>query len=80
MVDAYVCVCVRGGGEVGVFYVAGVPDARTHARIAYREVGDIFETITTGKGTTMPGYGARISVEDRWAIIHYVRALQSLSN
>jgi mono/diheme cytochrome c family protein len=27
----------------------------------------------------MPAYGARMPVEDRWAIVHYVRALQSLS-
>jgi len=33
--------------------------------------------ISKGKGT-MPGYAARISLEDRWAIIHYVRALQAL--
>ena len=42
-------------------------------------VGEYFEAISTGKGTTMPAYGARLSVEDRWAIVHYVRALQSLS-
>lgn len=40
--------------------------------------GEFFEVITNGKGT-MPAYGPRISVEDRWAIVHYVRALQSLS-
>ena len=40
--------------------------------------GEFFEVITNGKAT-MPAYGARISVEDRWAIVHYVRALQSLS-
>jgi mono/diheme cytochrome c family protein len=41
--------------------------------------GEIFEAITSGNGKTMPAYGARLSVEDRWAIVHYVRALQSLS-
>ncbi|MFK7739465.1 MAG: cytochrome c [Planctomycetota bacterium] len=40
--------------------------------------GEYFQVITMGKGT-MPAYGARMSVEDRWAIVHYVRALQSLS-
>jgi mono/diheme cytochrome c family protein len=48
-------------------------------RVAQLAEGEIFETITTGKGTTMPSYGARLSVEDRWAIVHYVRALQTLS-
>ncbi len=40
--------------------------------------GELFDNITYGKNT-MPAYGARLSVEDRWAIVHYVRALQSLS-
>ena len=38
-------------------------------------VGEIFEVITNGK-TTMPSYAHMISVEDRWAIIHYIKALQ----
>lgn len=37
--------------------------------------GQIFETITNGV-RTMPPYGSRISAEDRWAIILYVRSLQ----
>ena len=40
--------------------------------------GEYYEVITNGKGT-MPAYGARISPRDRWAIVRYVRALQSLS-
>lgn len=37
--------------------------------------GEMFDTITHGKNT-MLGYGDRIPVPDRWAIIAYVRALQ----
>jgi cytochrome c1 len=37
--------------------------------------GEIFNTITHGKNT-MLGYGDRIQVIDRWAIIAYLRALQ----
>ena len=76
----------KGHGAVGRRWPVAVPnfhfnkDKGADNRVAALPVGDIFETITTGKGTTMPGYGARISVEDRWAIIHYVRALQELSN
>ena len=40
-----------------------------------RPVGHIFNTITNGI-RNMPGYGAQIPVEDRWAIVAYVRALQ----
>jgi mono/diheme cytochrome c family protein len=37
--------------------------------------GEIFNTITYGKSTMYP-YGSQISIEDRWAIVAYVRALQ----
>src|SRR5262249_49145022 len=37
--------------------------------------GQIFNTITHGKNT-MGAYGPIIAVEDRWAIVAYVRALQ----
>jgi len=47
-------------------------------RVPQMPDGEYFEVITYGKGT-MPAYGARLSVEDRWAIVHYVRALQRLS-
>jgi hypothetical protein len=36
----------------------------------------MFEVITHGKGM-MSGYGYNIPVRDRWAIIAYVRALQT---
>jgi mono/diheme cytochrome c family protein len=38
-------------------------------------VGKIFNTITNGI-RTMPSYGAQIPVDDRWAIVAWVRALQ----
>ena len=37
--------------------------------------GEIFNTITYGK-TLMGPYGPNIAIEDRWAIVAYVRALQ----
>jgi mono/diheme cytochrome c family protein len=37
--------------------------------------GDIFNTISNGKNL-MGAYGPQIPVEDRWAIVAYVRALQ----
>jgi len=44
-------------------------------RIRIMADGEIYDTITHGKNT-MLGYGPRIQVSDRWAIIAYVRALQ----
>lgn len=37
--------------------------------------GEIFNTITYGKATMMP-YADKLSPQDRWAVIAYVRALQ----
>lgn len=37
--------------------------------------GHLFNTISEGQGN-MAGYSAMISIEDRWAIVAYVRALQ----
>ena len=37
--------------------------------------GHIFHVITKGQGV-MPSYAQQIQPEDRWAVIHYVRALQ----
>jgi mono/diheme cytochrome c family protein len=44
-----------------------------------RPVGHIFTTITYGI-RTMPMYSVQVPVEDRWAIIAYVRALQRSQN
>ena len=41
--------------------------------------GRIFETITYGRGN-MSGYAVQIDLEDRWAIVAYVRALQKSRN
>ena len=48
-------------------------------RVANLTDGEIFEVLSSPVGkNTMPSYAARITIEDRWAIIHYVRALQNL--
>lgn len=45
------------------------------ANPAYRPDGKIYDTITNG-WNQMGSYGANISVQDRWAIVAYVRTLQ----
>lgn len=44
-------------------------------RIVVMTDGEIFNTITHGK-STMAAYGPLMPVEDRWAVIAYLRALQ----
>jgi mono/diheme cytochrome c family protein len=57
--------------KLGMTTVANLMDPR----IVKMADGEIFNTITHGK-TTMMGYASQVPVEDRWAIIAYVRALQ----
>ncbi len=44
-------------------------------RLRQAPVGHFFDAITNGWGA-MPAYNAQIPVQDRWAIIAYIRALQ----
>lgn len=48
-------------------------------RIRNMADGEIFDTITHGKNTMM-AYGPNVPVNDRWAIISYLRALQRSQN
>ncbi|MDQ6624663.1 MAG: cytochrome c [Verrucomicrobiota bacterium] len=48
-------------------------------RIRNMSDGEIFNTITHGKNTMM-SYGPNVTVQDRWAIISYLRALQRSQN
>jgi mono/diheme cytochrome c family protein len=38
--------------------------------------GQVFDIISHGKAPNMQGYAANIEIQDRWAIVAYVRALQ----
>lgn len=51
------------------------PVSLTSEGILKQPVGQIFDTVSNGV-RRMPGYGDQISVEDRWAIVAYVKALQ----
>jgi mono/diheme cytochrome c family protein len=67
-----------GNGIVSQYGLNGIANLHD-ARIRSMPEGQIFETITHGKGN-MGGYGSSISVEDRWAIIVYLRALERSQN
>jgi mono/diheme cytochrome c family protein len=57
-----------------------VPPASLHDKVVReRAVGQIFDTIRNGV-RTMPAYGRQMPVEDSWAIVAYVRALQRSQN
>ncbi len=61
----------RSGGAF-----AGMPDFRLD-RLVRAPDGELFNTITNGKGR-MSGYGRQIPAEDRWAIVTWLRVLQTM--
>lgn len=54
---------------------AFVPPTFHQERIRHMPDGQLFATITNGKNN-MPPYAMQIKVDDRWAIVSYVRALE----
>lgn len=60
--------------KFGMAVIADLHDTKTR-KVVQQPDGQLFETITFGKNLMGP-YGGIIPSEDRWAIIHYVRALQ----
>ncbi len=70
------CHGARGNGRGVLTERAGVPVPDFHEeRLRAMSDGEIFDTITNGKGL-MPGYAYPIPAADRWAIIVHMRELQ----
>jgi len=67
-----------GAGIVSQYGLVGIANLQ-QARLRTMPDGQLFETITRGKGNMAP-YGSNITVEDRWAIVAYARALQRSQN
>lgn len=64
----------QGDGPVGKVFL-GVPPYNL-GRVKLLPEGQIFHTITYGRGRMMP-HGAQVSVEERWLITRYVQVLQN---
>jgi len=67
-----------GGGKGMVIMRSGwqpAPPSFHQDRIRQMPDGQMFATISRGV-RMMPSYGSRIPVQDRWAVVSYVRALQ----
>lgn len=63
-----------GNGIVTQYGLAGVANLLDE-RLRTMSDGEIFNTISHGKGQMM-GYAGNIAVQDRWAAVAYMRALQ----
>ncbi|HMJ91621.1 MAG TPA: cytochrome c [Candidatus Acidoferrum sp.] len=70
------CHDAQGTGN-GIVKKYGYATVRSlHEAIVTRQPdGELFNTITHGNKTMM-AYGSQIAIDDRWAIVAYVRALQ----
>lgn len=55
------------------------PTSMHDPKVEKMSVGQIFYTITNGKGK-MAGYGTALDAKERWAVVAYVRALQKAKN
>ena len=79
-INCQVCHGATGGGN-GVTSKYGLANIANYHLDKYLKMadGEIFYTITNGHNS-MNGYGANISVRDRWAIVCYIRALQRAQN
>ena len=69
-----------GGGEiafgiVGAYNLSVAPANITAPLIQAQPDGQLFHTISSGV-RTMPAYGHQVRVQDRWAIVAYLRVLQ----
>lgn len=82
--DVYCSVCHGGTGDGnGIIMTGGygyVPAPSYHQeRLREASDGEIYSAIYNGV-RTMPSYASQIKVEDRWAIVAYIRALQASQN
>lgn len=68
----------QGNGVVGQFGMVAIANLLDE-RIRTQPDGQIYSTIANGKNT-MGAYGPQIAVDDRWAIVAYLRALQKSQN
>ncbi len=75
-INCSVCHGIAGDGQgiVSKYGFGGVANL-TDSRLRALPDGSIFDAITHGRGNMGP-LGSNITVEDRWAIIAYLRALQ----
>lgn len=65
----------RGYGDGPVVNPFPIPKSLQSDQMLKWNDGHLFHVITKGQGV-MPSYAQQVQPEDRWAVIHYVRALQ----
>src|SRR5476649_1862966 len=79
-ISCEVCHGAAGDGQ-GITAKYGLNGAASYHvdRLRQETDGQLFDTISNGKGQ-MLGYGYNVTIDDRWRIVMYVRALQHSQN
>jgi len=79
--NTYCIVChgQYGEGDGSVVPKYPRPPSLQSEKVRHYADGSIFHVITMGQNL-MPSYASQISADDRWALIHYVRAIQKAKN
>jgi len=79
-ISCEVCHGAAGDGK-GITSKYGLNGAASYHTDQLRQEtdGQLFDTITNGKGQMM-GYNYNITIDDRWRIVMYIRALQRSQN
>jgi mono/diheme cytochrome c family protein len=79
-ISCEVCHGAAGDGQ-GITSKYGLNGAASYHvdRLRQEPDGELFDTITNGKGQ-MLGYGYNVTIDDRWRIVMYIRALQRSQN
>jgi len=75
-INCMVCHGATGYGN-GITTLYGLAGVASYHQDKYRTMndGEIYNTITNGK-QSMSSYGHQVKVQDRWAIVAYLRVLQ----
>ncbi len=79
MTYCVVCHGPKGDGQGYIVPKFPMPPSLLSARVSGWPDGRIYHIVTRG-GTLMPNYASQILPEDRWAVIHFVRALERAAN
>ncbi len=81
MYNTYCIVChgSKGKGDGSVIPKFPMPPTLHSEKVRNWSDGSIYHVISAGQNL-MPAYATQIDESDRWAIIHYVRALQLAVN
>lgn len=76
--DIYCGVCHGAEGQGDGPVAQRLPGVRDLTTPAMRQISDgwLYAVTTNGFGALMPEYGSKLSREDRWHIVNYIRVLQ----